>query len=122
MDGADARTPTPEARHEPGESELIEAIGRPAPPLPPEEDLSPGVCLRQPGLLGRRTPDHNPPPEEGLMLTRGHYGPCLDVAALAGFAGLPGSLPLPSTPPLPGWLQGVMGGPASGKPAASHRQ
>ena len=70
MDGADARTPTPEARHEPGESGLIEAIGRPAPPLPPEEGLSSGVCLRQSGLLGRRTPDHNPPPEEGLMLTR----------------------------------------------------
>jgi hypothetical protein len=70
VDGADARTPTPEARHEPGESELIEAIGRPAPPLPPEEETSPGVCLRQSGLLGRRTPDHNPPPEEGLMLAR----------------------------------------------------
>jgi hypothetical protein len=39
-------------------------------PLPPEEETPPGVCLRQSGLLGRRTPDHNPPPEEGLMLTR----------------------------------------------------
>ncbi len=36
----------------------------------PQKRLSPGVCLRQSGLLGRRTPDHNPPPEEGLMLTR----------------------------------------------------
>jgi hypothetical protein len=27
----------------------------------------------------------------------------------------PGSLPLPSTPPLPGWLQGAMGGPAVGE-------
>jgi len=34
---------------------------------------------------------------------------------LATFAGLPGSLPLPSTPPLPGWLQGAMGGPAVGE-------
>jgi len=34
---------------------------------------------------------------------------------LAALAGLPGSLPLPSTPPLPGWLQGAMGGPAVGE-------
>ena len=35
--------------------------------------------------------------------------------ASAAFAGSPGSLPLPSTPPLPGWLQGAMGGPAVGE-------
>ena len=48
----------------------LKRVVRPAPPLPPEEGFSPGVCLQQSGLLGRRTPDHNPPPEEGLMLTR----------------------------------------------------
>jgi len=90
----------------------LKLIAQPAHPLPPEEETSPGVCLRQPGLLGRRTPDHNPPPEEGLMLTRERpYWPRLDVVGfgcLRWFAGL-------STPPLPGWLQGAMGGPAVGE-------
>jgi len=52
------------------------------------------------------------------MLTRGYYGPCLDVVGLGcprWFAGL-------STPPLPGWLQGLWAARLSGKPAASHRQ
>ena len=49
----------------------LKLVVRPAPPLPPEEALSwgmpPAVRIE---LLGRRTPDHNPPPEEGLMLAR----------------------------------------------------
>jgi len=108
-----------------GESEITEAR-RPASPTPsPQKRLSPGVCLRQSGLLGRRTPDHNPPPEEGLMLTRGHYGPCLDVVGFGcprWFAGL-------STPPIhpspPGVASGGYGRPGcrgSPPPATGNNQ
>jgi len=38
----------------------LKLIARPAHPLPPEEGLSSGVCLRQPGLLSRRTPGPSP--------------------------------------------------------------
>jgi len=38
----------------------LKLIAQPAHPLPPEEDLSPGVCLRRSGLLGRRTPGPSP--------------------------------------------------------------
>jgi hypothetical protein len=58
---ADARASRPEAHHEPGESEVAEAHCPASPtPLPPEEETSPGVCLRQSGLLGRRTPGPSP--------------------------------------------------------------
>jgi len=58
---ADARASRPEAHHEPGESEVAEAHCPASPtPLPPEEETSPGVCLRQLGWLGRRTPGPSP--------------------------------------------------------------
>jgi hypothetical protein len=118
VDGANARTPTPEARHEPGESEIAEAR-RPASPTPsPQKRLSPGVCLRQSGLLGRRTPDHNPPPEEGLMLTRER--PLIGLAWLS----LVCRALYPSHPPLPSrdGFRGLWAARLSGKPAASHQQ
>ena len=88
----------------------LKLIVRPAPPLPPEEETSPRVCLRQSGLLGRRTPEHSPP-----QSSSGGGANVDSRAPLIVLAGSPGSLPLPSTPPLPGWLQGAMGGPAVGE-------
>jgi len=127
VDGANARTPTPEARHEPGESEIAEAR-RPASPTPPP---------RRGSLLGYASGSRdcwaggpqsivlpNPPLEEGLMLTRERpllaslgcrwsWLPSLVCRAL-----------YPSHPPLPsrGGFRGLWAARLSGKPAASHRQ
>jgi hypothetical protein len=119
VDGANARTPTPEARHEPGESEIAEAHC-PASPTPSPQ--------KRAYLLGyasgsrdcwaggpQRIVLPNPPPEEGLMLTRGYYGPCLDVV---GF-GCPRWLAGLSTPPIhpspPGMASGGYGRPGIGE-------
>jgi hypothetical protein len=106
-DGANARTPTPEARHEPGESEIAEAR-RPASPTPPPRrgDLSWGMPPAA-RIVGPEDPRPQPSSRGGANVG--------SRAPLIGLAGSPGSLPLPSTPPLPGWLQGVMGGPAVGE-------
>jgi hypothetical protein len=125
VDGANARTPTPEARHEPGESGLIEAIGRPAPPPPPRRgDLSWGYASGSRDCWAGGPPDHNPPPEEGLMLTRER--PLLAslgcrwlwLPSLARRALYPSHPPLPSR----GGFRGLWAAQLSGKPAASHQQ
>jgi hypothetical protein len=99
-----------------GESEIAEAR-RPASPTPPPRRGSLlGYASGSPGLLGRRTPDHNPPPEEGLMLARERpYWP-------RWLAGL-------STPPIhpspPGVASGGYGRPGcrgSPPPATSNNQ
>jgi len=92
-------------------------IVRPAPPLPPEEGFSPGVCLRQPGLLGRRTPVHSPPQSS----SRG--GANVDSRAPL-LSSLARRALYPSHPPLPSQdgFRGLWAARLSGKPAASHRQ
>jgi len=107
VDGANARTPTPEARHGLGESEITEAR-RPASPTPPPRrgPLSWGMPPAV-GIVGPEDPRPQPSSRGGANVG--------SRAPLIGFAGSPGSLPLPSTPPLPGWLQGAMGGPAVGE-------
>jgi hypothetical protein len=125
VDGADARTPTPEARHGLGESEIAEAHC-PASPTPSPQKRRPllGYASGSPGLLGRRTPDHNPPPEEGLMLTRER--PLLASLGCRWFwlPSLARRALYPSHPPLPsrGGFRGLWAARLSGKPAASHRQ
>ena len=106
MDGADARTPTPEARHGLGESEIAEARRPASPTPPPEEALSWGMPPAA-GIVGPEDPRPQPSSRGGANVD--------SRAPLIGFTGSPGSLPLPSTPPLPGWLQGAMGGPAVGE-------
>jgi hypothetical protein len=131
VDGADARTPTPEARHEPGESEIAEAR-RPASPTPPPRrgslswGMPPAVRIE---LLGRRTPEHSLPPiflrRRGLMLTRGYYGPCLDVVGLGcprWFAGLSTPPIHPSPPEVASGGYGRPGCRGSPPPATSNNQ
>jgi hypothetical protein len=99
----------------PGESEIAEAHC-PASPTPPPRrgDLSWGMPPAV-GIVGPEDPRPQPSSRGGANVDS--RAPLIGLLGcrLAGFAGLPGSLPLPSTPPLPGWLQGAMGGPAVGE-------
>jgi hypothetical protein len=109
-----------------GESEIAEAHCPASPTPSPQKRLSPGVGLRQPGWLGRRTPAHSPPQSSSggganvdsrilwaLLGCRWFWLPSLVCRAL-----------YPSHPPLPsrGGFRGLWAAQLSGKPAASHRQ
>ena len=97
-----------------GESELTEAHCPASPTPPPRRGSLLGYASgSRDGWAGgpQRIVLPNPPPEEGLMLTRGYYGPCLDVVGFGcprWFAGL-------STPPIhpspPGVASGGYGRP-----------
>ena len=103
-----APTPSP---HPPGGLPPA-APRRPPIPLPPGDGrLFRGLAVWGPGVR---------PPGPGRAwgwrgCLRAPLGLARTSLALAAFAGSPGSLPLPSTPPLPGWLQGAMGGPVVGE-------
>jgi hypothetical protein len=75
---------------------------RPAPPLPPEEALSWGMppAVR---IVGPEDPRPQPSSRGGANVD--------SRAPLIGFAGSPGSLPLPSTPSPPGVASGGYGRP-----------
>ena len=105
----------------------LKLVVRPAPPLPPEEETSPRVCLRQSGLLGRRTPEHSPP--QSSSGGGAHVDSRAPLLASLGcrwlwLASLVCRALCPSHPPLPsrGGFRGLWAARLSGKPAASHRQ
>jgi len=95
----------------------LKLVVRPAPPPPPRRG---GLSWGMPpaaGIVGPEDPRPQPSSRGGAHVDS--RAPLIGLAwmslVLAALAGLPGSLPLPSTPPLPGWLQGAMGGPAVGE-------
>jgi hypothetical protein len=84
----------------------LKRVVRPAPPLPPEEALFLGYASGSRDCWAGGPQTITPSGGGANVGSR---------APLIVLAGSPGSLPLPSTPPLPGWLQGAMGGPAVGE-------
>jgi len=113
VDGADARTPTPEARHGRASRRSLKLIVRPAPPLPPEEALSWGMPPAV-GIVGPEDPRPQPSSRGGANVDS--RAPLL--ASLARRALYPSHPPLPSR----GGFRGLWAARLSGKPAASHQQ
>jgi len=113
VDGADARTPTPEARHGPGESEIAEAHC-PASPTPPP---------RRGSLLGYASGSRDCWAGGPQTITPSGGGANVDSRAPL-LASLARRALYPSHPPLPsrGGFRGLWAARLSGKPAASHQQ